>query len=91
MLIPFGDPAHAEDTGITHAGIRFFNIFGLQGISKTNLSTGFYSTGTEHQGNSDISMGTVWTGTGNQDLFGNCLDGTTGTLLAREREKSHFP
>ena len=32
-----------------------------------------------------------WMGAGCQDFFGNCLDGITGTIFAREQEKTHFP
>lgn len=63
----------------------------MHGIREINISTGFYGTGTENHGKSDISTGTVWTGTGNQDFLRNCLDGTTGTIFAREREKAPLP
>ena len=91
MLIPFGVPVHAEGAGIIPAGSIFFNNFGLRGIWEMENSRGFYGTGTEKHGKSDVSTGTVWMGTGYQDFFGNCLDGITGTIFAREREKNHFP
>ena len=86
LLIPFGVPVHAEGAEIIPAGMLFFsNSFGLHGIWEIDNSTGFYGTGTENHGRSDISTGAVWMGTGYHDFFGNCLDGITGTIFARGR------
>ena len=88
-LIPFGVPVHAEAVGIVPAD--FSQQFGFARDLRNREFYGFYGTGTENHGKSDISTGTVWMGTGYQDFFGNCLDGITGTIFARERENPHFP
>ena len=85
VLIPFGVPVHAKGAGIFLRERFFFNNFGFHGIWEINHFTGFYGTGTENHGRSDISTGAVWMGTGYHDFFGNCLDGITGTIFARGR------
>ena len=88
-LIPFGVPVHAEAVGIVPAD--FSQQFGFARDLRNREFYGFYGTGTENHGKSDISTGTVSMATGYQDFFGNCLDGITGTIFARERENPHFP
>ena len=59
---------------------------------------GFYGTGTENHGKTDISTGivwmgmekvristgTIWMGMKNRDVFGYCLGGTTGIIFSWE-------
>ena len=83
---------HAEGARIIPAGMFFFStVLVCTGFGKIENSTGFYGTGTENHGKSDISTGTVWMGAGYQEVFGNCWDAITGTIFARERKKIHFP
>ena len=105
VLIPFGGPVHAEDAEIIPAGMLFFStVLVCTGFGKSRFPRDFTEREQKTTGNQTfprelfgrereikISSGTVWTGTGNQDFFGNCLDGTTGTIFAREREKKPFP
>ena len=76
------------------------NYFDVHWIWEIDISAGFYGTGKEKtrenrhfHGNScgwereiRISTGIFGLEQGNQDLFGNCLGVTTGTILAREPE-----
>ena len=62
----------------------------MHGTWEINISTEFHGVGTENNIKSDVSTGTVWTGTGYQHFFGDCLDGVTGTIIARERREKVF-
>ena len=72
--------------------------FSVHGIWEIDISAGSYGTGTETTGKQTFpreSFGwerkiriftvAIMVGTGNQYFFGKCLDGTAGTIFARER------
>ena len=87
-LIPFGVPVHAEAAGIIPAD--FSQQFGFARDLRNREFYGFYGTGTENHGKSDISTGTVSMATGYQDFFGNCLDGSRERYL-HGNGKNIFP
>ena len=106
MLIPFGGSVHAEGAVIIPEGTLLFQQFwfardlgkrDFHGVLRhrnrkpreiRHLTFPRELFGREPE--IRIYSGTVWTGTRDQAFVGNCLDETTGTIVAREPGKKTF-
>ena len=82
---------HAEGARIIPAGMFFFStVLVCTGFGKIENSTGFYGTGTENHGKSDISTGTVGMRSRERYLHGNGKKSISREIL-REISRGNFP